>query len=75
MIFKYKGFLAEAYIQGDGFRLTHQHGDTFPEPTTTKNSREAARWIEQFNAAADAKKLEMAERENALRLLGFEGSL
>ena len=75
MIFKYKGFFAEAYIQGDGFRLTHQHGGTFPEPSTARSNADAVKWMEKFNAAADAQIIEIAERENALRLLGFEGSL
>lgn len=75
MIYKYKGFQAEAYKEGYGFRLNHQHGDRFPEPITTKRADQAGEWIGQFNRAADAQKIETAEMENFLRLAGFEGDL
>jgi hypothetical protein len=75
VIYKYKGFEASAYQQGAGFRLAHQHGETFPEPTTTNSKELAAEWIGRFNAAADAQKIEIAERETFLRLAGFDGDL
>jgi hypothetical protein len=75
VIYKYKGFEASAYKAGDGFRLNHLHGDEFPEPETVMIWQDAERWIESFNNAASAQKIRQADRENALRLLGFEGNL
>jgi hypothetical protein len=75
VIYKYKGFEASAYRAGDGFRLAHRHGDPFPEPATVRSNADAVKWMEKFNAAADLDKIEVAKRENDLRLLGFEGNL